>query len=94
MLKDAKKDVLGKSIEDVIKKLTNMSESLAHVPMLSRTHGQPASPTTVGKEMGNFAYRVHNQYSELNALNFCGKLNGAVGNFNSHLFTYPEYEWA
>jgi len=61
--------------------------------MLARTHGQAASPTTLGKEIANFVYRLHNQYSKIKSHSFAGKLNGAVGNFNSHVFVYPEYDW-
>lgn len=61
--------------------------------MLSRTHGQYASPTTLGKEMANFAYRLEEQHQQLADLQFKAKLNGAVGNFNAHQFVYPEYDW-
>ena len=62
-------------------------------PMLARTHGQSASPTTVGKELANFAFRCNNYYQELEKHRFYGKLNGAVGNFNTHYFVYPEFDW-
>ncbi len=61
--------------------------------MLARTHGQAASPTTLGKEVGNFAYRLNQQYKKMKKHRFAGKLNGAVGNFNSHVFVYPQYDW-
>lgn len=61
--------------------------------MLSRTHGQTASPTTVGKEIANFTYRLSRQTKILRKHKFAGKLNGAVGNFNAHLYAYPEYNW-
>lgn len=62
-------------------------------PMLSRTHGQPASPTTVGKEMANFAYRLERQRQQVAAVSIQGKMNGAVGNYNAHLAAYPELDW-
>jgi adenylosuccinate lyase len=61
--------------------------------MLSRTHGQPASPTTLGKEMANVAYRLQRQYSQIQAAQYLGKINGAVGNYNAHLSAYPELDW-
>ena len=61
--------------------------------MLSRTHGQTASPTTLGKEMANFSYRLMRQIEQLNNVQIMGKFNGAVGNFNAHLSAYPEIDW-
>jgi len=61
--------------------------------MLSRTHGQPASPTTLGKEMANVAYRLERQYKQIMAVEFLGKINGAVGNYNAHISAYPEVDW-
>lgn len=70
-----------------------MAHEHHNVPMLSRTHGQIASPTTVGKEIANFAYRMKNQTDLLRNLKFEAKLNGAVGNFNAHLLVYPNFDW-
>ncbi|HDL1722933.1 TPA: adenylosuccinate lyase, partial [Mannheimia haemolytica] len=64
-----------------------------HIPLLSRTHGQPASPTTMGKEMANVAYRLQRQYKQLENLEILAKINGAVGNYNAHLSAYPEIDW-
>lgn len=61
--------------------------------MLARTHGQPASPTTVGKEIANFGYRIGKQFNFIQNFKFPGKLNGAVGNFNAHITAYPEHDW-
>lgn len=61
--------------------------------MLCRTHGQPATPSTVGKELANFSYRISRQFKPIKDFKFPGKLNGAVGNFNAHIFAYPEYDW-
>ena len=70
-----------------------MSLSTSDVPMLARTHGQPATPTTVGKELANFAYRLSRQRTQVNAVPLMGKINGAVGNFNAHIVAYPEVDW-
>jgi len=70
---------------------------LAHeyrdMPLLSRTHGQPASPTTMGKEMANVAYRLERQVKQIRAVEILGKINGAVGNYNAHISAYPEVDW-
>jgi adenylosuccinate lyase len=65
----------------------------ADVPMLSRTHGQPASPTTLGKELANVVYRLERQIAQVAAVPLLGKINGAVGNYNAHLSAYPEIDW-
>ena len=70
-----------------------MAEAWADIPMLSRTHGQTASPTTVGKEIANFTYRFAQQVKVVRQHKFAAKLNGAVGNFNAHMYAYPEYDW-
>lgn len=62
--------------------------------MLSRTHGQSATPTTLGKETANFTYRLSKQFKKMNSFKFQGKFNGAVGNFNAHIFAYPEFNWS
>jgi adenylosuccinate lyase len=71
-----------------------MAHKFADVPMLSRTHGQTASPTTVGKEFANVAYRLTRQISLISAVPMLGKINGAVGNYNAHISAYPEMDWA
>ena len=63
------------------------------IPLLSRTHGQPATPSTIGKEMANVAYRMERQYRQLNQVEILGKINGAVGNYNAHIAAYPEVDW-
>ncbi|CAD8170242.1 unnamed protein product [Paramecium octaurelia] len=93
MMTDAKNNLLMKSLEGVINKLVQLSHDHHNVPMLSRTHGQVASPTTVGKEFANFAYRIRNHSELLRNLKFEAKLNGAVGNYNAHLLAYPNYDW-
>src|SRR5690606_18367755 len=70
-----------------------MARELAEAPMLSRTHGQPASPTTLGKEMANIAARLARQAEQLRQVPVLAKLNGAVGNFNAHRAAYPEVDW-
>ena len=77
----------------VIKTVGGMAADLADVPMLARTHGQPATPTTVGKELANFAYRMSRQRAQIDAVPILGKINGAVGNFNAHVVAYPEVDW-
>ncbi len=64
------------------------------IPLLSRTHGQPATPSTIGKEMANVAYRMERRvYRQLNQVEILGKINGAVGNYNAHIAAYPEVDW-
>ena len=73
--------------------ITKLAKDNAEVAMLSRTHGQTASPTTLGKEMANFSYRLSRQIDQLSAVQIMGKFNGAVGNFNAHVSAYPEIDW-
>ena len=84
-------------ITETMGKVTSAVQALAHehaeLPMLSRTHGQTASPTTLGKEMANVAYRLQRQLAQLAQVPLLGKINGAVGNYNAHLATYPEIDW-
>lgn len=75
-------------------RLQKMAESTAGVPMLSRTHGQPASPTTLGKEMANVVFRLRRQRRQLAAVEISGKINGAVGNFNAHMVACPDVDWS
>ena len=80
-------------VDNIIKALTTLARDHANQPMLSRTHGQPASPTTVGKEMANFAARLKRQHERLLNLPIMGKFNGAVGNYSAHIAAYPTINW-
>lgn len=93
MLKQARDQVILPALDLLIAKLTELATALADVPMLSHTHGQPASPTTLGKELANVVYRLQRQHQQLAATPILGKINGAVGNFNAHLAAYPEFDW-
>ncbi len=93
MLKHARDQVLLPAIKEVISMISDMATELADLPMLSRTHGQPASPTTVGKELRVFAHRLHSQKKSFESISINGKLSGAVGNFNSLHIAYPEIDW-
>jgi len=93
MLKGARDAVLLPALEKVITRLTDLAHDLADLPMLSRTHGQPASPTTVGKELANVVYRLRRNYIAISDIDLMGKINGAVGNYNAHLSAYPELDW-
>ncbi|MFP5409090.1 MAG: adenylosuccinate lyase [Gammaproteobacteria bacterium] len=94
MLKGARDAVLLPALEKVIARLTDLAHELADLPMLSRTHGQPASPTTVGKELANVVYRLRRAWDAIGAVELMGKINGAVGNYNAHLSAYPDLDWA
>ena len=93
LMLDNGRDVLLTEMSEVLNLITDLAKNNANVPMLSRTHGQTASPTTLGKEMANFAYRLDRQISHLKDVRIMGKFNGAVGNFNAHLSAYPEIDW-
>jgi len=93
MLKGARDAVLLPALEKVIVRLTDLAHALADLPMLSRTHGQPASPTTVGKELANVVYRLRRAWDVVGAVELMGKINGAVGNYNAHLSAYPDFDW-
>src|SRR5512139_3538394 len=93
MLKGARDGVLLPALERLIVRLTDLAHELADLPMLSRTHGQPASPTTVGKELANVVYRLRRSYIAIGDVELMGKINGAVGNYNAHLSAYPEIDW-
>lgn len=92
MLKNGR-EVLLESMQSITQTLRGFSHEFAEVPMLSRTHGQTASPTTVGKEFANVLARLERQIEQLNNIEFLGKLNGAVGNYNAHLSAYPNLDW-
>ncbi len=93
MVREGRERVLLPALQGVMGKLTAMAHQLAEAPMLSRTHGQPASPTTVGKELANVVYRLRRQFEQLAAQPILGKINGAVGNYNAHLAAYPHVNW-
>lgn len=93
MLRDARARFLLPMMDNMIGSIQALAERYAEVPMLSRTHGQPASPTTLGKEMAVFAYRLKRQRTQLTEISILGKMNGAVGNFNAHMAAYPEVDW-
>ncbi len=73
--------------------IRNLAAEYSEIPMMARTHGQPASPSTMGKEMANVVYRLERQLQQINAQEMLGKINGAVGNYNAHLSAYPEFDW-
>ncbi|HEY0561834.1 MAG TPA: adenylosuccinate lyase, partial [Methylophilus sp.] len=93
MLKHARDSVMLPFLGNLIARLTDLSQQLADQPMLSRTHGQTASPTTMGKELANVVYRLQRQYTQLQSNEILGKINGAVGNFNAHISAYPDVDW-
>lgn len=93
MLKGARNDVMLPFLDNLISRMTELAEQLADQPMLARTHGQTASPTTMGKEFANVVYRLQRQQKQLVANEILGKINGAVGNFNAHLSAYPNVDW-
>jgi adenylosuccinate lyase len=93
MLSEARKQTLLPLMDDVIRAIADLAHRYADQPMLSRTHGQTASPTTVGKEMANVAARLHRQREQLANVPMLGKMNGAVGNYNAHLVAYPDVDW-
>ncbi len=86
-------DALLPHQQEIIDKLKAMAQECKNVPMLARTHGQPATPTTIGKELAVFANRLTLQKKKIQAVEILGKLNGAVGNFNAHVAAYPEVDW-
>ncbi|MCE2030252.1 adenylosuccinate lyase [Sessilibacter corallicola] len=92
MLKAGREQLLS-SISKIVTKLSELASEFAAQPMLSRTHGQTASPTTVGKEIANVVYRLQRQIKQIESIELLGKINGAVGNYNAHLSAYPEVDW-
>ena len=92
-VKDATTEVLLPMLRELIDKLNAFAEEWYDVPMLAKTHGQPASPTRLGKEIKVFAYRLENQLRQLEAVPVSGKFGGATGNFNAHLIAFPNYDW-
>jgi adenylosuccinate lyase len=93
MLKGARQEVILPKLKEVLASLTNLAVLNADIPMLSRTHGQPASPTTLGKEMANVAMRLERAIRNIENVPLLGKMNGAVGNYNAHLSAYPDVDW-
>jgi adenylosuccinate lyase len=93
MLKSARDSVMLPFLSDLIAHLAALSHELADTPMLARTHGQTASPTTMGKELANVVYRLQRQQKQFKNNEILGKINGAVGNFNAHLSAYPNMNW-
>ena len=93
MLQEAREQVLLPHLAEITAKLQTLAHDLAAVPMMSRTHGQPASPTTLGKEIANVLYRLQRQVRQIEAQEFLGKINGAVGNYNAHMVAYPDVDW-
>lgn len=93
MLQTIRGQVLAPNIETLIQNLTKLAHKHAEQPMLARTHGQSATPTTVGKELANFVARLRRQYQQILTTPIMGKFNGAVGNYNAHIAAYPEINW-
>ena len=93
MLKDARESILVPKLQQLVTILEKMSADYSSIPMLSRTHGQTASPTTLGKEMAVYVHRLNRQNNQLKNIELLGKLNGAVGNFNAHFSAYPDIDW-
>ncbi|EKD54796.1 MAG: hypothetical protein ACD_60C00044G0015 [uncultured bacterium] len=93
MLKTARKEFIIPTLNALLSSLKQMAHEYADQAMLARTHGQPATPTTVGKEIANFASRLQRQMGQLNAVALLGKLNGASGNYNAHKIAYPALDW-
>src|SRR5690606_17704805 len=94
MLREGLDHGLLPGMEKVVDKLAELAREHAEQPMLSRTHGQTASPTTVGKELANVVYRLRRQLLQIREVEIMGKINGAVGNYNAHLSAYPDVDWA
>lgn len=93
MLNDARNSLILKNIKHVTDHLNVMVVKYLPIPMLALTHGQPASPTTVGKELANVVYRLERQAKTISTMNLLGKMNGAVGNYNAHSVAYPNVDW-
>jgi adenylosuccinate lyase len=93
MLREGRNQILLPQMDEIIDTFSRMAHEMADKPMMSRTHGQPASPTTVGKEMANIAYRLRRQRTQVAQVTILGKINGAVGNYNAHLSAYPDIDW-
>ena len=93
MLRDGRDKVIIKEMQGLIDKMSALANEYAEQPLLCRTHGQPASPSTVGKEFANVVHRLRRQVSQISANEILGKINGAVGNYNAHYAAYPDVDW-
>lgn len=93
MLETARREVIVPFWHKIIDAIKGLMQEYRDIPLLSRTHGQPATPSTMGKEMANVAYRMERQLRQLNNIEVLGKINGAVGNYNAHIAAYPEVDW-
>ena len=93
MLKHSRDQVMLPTLKNIMVNLVELAHQLADIPMLARTHGQSATPTTIGKEMANVVYRLQRGYKQLESISILGKINGAVGNYNAHVVTYPDVDW-
>lgn len=93
MLREARQQILLPKIDELIDVIRRLAHRYADQAMLARTHGQPASPTSLGKELANVAYRMQRQRQQIVAVAILGKINGAVGNYNAHLIAYPDIDW-
>lgn len=93
MLNTAREEVIKPQWRNIIDAIAGLSQEYRDIPLLSRTHGQPATPSTVGKEFANVAYRMERQFRQLGNVDILGKINGAVGNYNAHVVAYPEVNW-
>lgn len=92
-VKDALNEVLYPQVEELIAQLKEYAEEWKNIPMLAKTHGQPASPTRLGKEVMVYVYRLTEQLAQLKACKITAKFGGATGNYNAHHVAYPEYDW-
>ncbi len=93
MLQTARQEVVAPYWLKIIDSIKGLAHQFRDIPLLSRTHGQPATPSTIGKEFANVAYRMDRQYKQLQKVEILGKINGAVGNYNAHIVAYPEVDW-
>ena len=93
MLQGARADTMLPMLDGIIERLRELAHACADLPMMSRTHGQPATPTTLGKEMANVAFRLRRARAAIAGVSLLGKINGAVGNYNAHLAAYPDHDW-
>ncbi|MGL5985623.1 MAG: adenylosuccinate lyase, partial [Burkholderiales bacterium] len=91
--KAGRDSVLLPALDQIINRMVELAHDLADTPMMSRTHGQPATPSTMGKELANVVYRLRRQRQQIATIELLGKINGAVGNYNAHLSAYPEFDW-
>ena len=93
MLQSSRDETMLPTLDKVVARLRELAHELADLPMMSRTHGQPATPTTLGKEMANLVHRLDRARLAIARVQLLGKINGAVGNYNAHLAAYPDFDW-